>query len=437
MIAAGQNIIANRLLQPAGMGDPYIAGRQNTSSLIYDLTPEQRSQLEALRSAGYDLGDAINAVRSGTVDTLLQPKVYSPDVGSAFEDTRRWQQKYEDAISKGIDPLEIPELAEAYTAYDWAAKGEDLMSKYNAPTYESAAYQMPEEYQQFQYYTPEVAEIESVDPLASEIWGAKKSQAMEDVTNQFADIKRKTQEELIRTGRRPEQAAAVLANIEFEEQKARDRAQRALDIEEAQQKVGIAQTEQGLKAQRGEFEAGLNVGTQERQAGEGQFGYGQTWAQTQWKQAVDEANKRFGYETSLEKERYLAAQRQWIAEQEAAEQEKQWQSEYARSQDKAQTEMAKWEANKNAQIDQWNAILQGGTQAGQTAAQEATYATNLTEDERGKARDEAKKQETYTAAMQNQKPTVTKTQPTYAMPTKANQTTNIAKATTNTGVKNA
>jgi len=39
--------------------------------------------------------------------------------------------------------------------------------------------------------------------------------------------------------------------------------------------------------------------------------------------------------------------------------------------------------------------------------------------------------------MQNQKPTVTKTQPTYAMPTKANQTTNIAKATTNTGVKNA
>ena len=104
MIAAGQNVIANRMLQPGGINQPTTM----MDHVAANFTPEQQKQLQALVDSGYGYFDALRAVRSGTAEELTKPKIYSPDVKSAFEDTRRWQQKYEDAISKGIDPLEIP-----------------------------------------------------------------------------------------------------------------------------------------------------------------------------------------------------------------------------------------------------------------------------------------------------------------------------------------
>ena len=376
------------------------------------------------------------------------PLVYSPDIGGAFDKTDEWNQRYSDAISGGFDPLKVSELADSYKAYGWGdtvdpvtgevvqGKGSQLLSEYKAPTYDSAEYEMPDAYkgyeydfanqyeapdayQSFDYQMPDIEGIQSVQPMSEGIWDAQAAKANEAVTAQFGDIKQRTRDELIRTGKRPEQAAAIMANLELEEQKARQVAGRDLNIEEAKQNVGIAQTEQSLGAQRGEFSAGMDAKTQEKQAqemaqkygmdidsarykvqqeasqqqllaGEGKAANESAFAQTSWKQSVDEANKRFGYETSLEKERYLAAQKQWIAEQEAAESEKQWQSEYGRSQDQASIDMAKWQAENAAKLDEWNATLQGGTQAGQTAAQKATYDTNLTENERREGRNQTR-----------------------------------------------
>lgn len=365
---------------------------------------------------------------------------YLFDPEQAFEEPKDWLREYRRSIGK---PAKAPNLvgelqrAGTYQPYDWQSALDRVASSYtplsyDAPSYVTpTAYQRtqfdfanqyaaPSSYQAYDYRTPEIEELERVQPISDDIWNLRRTEATEDVSNRFRDIKQRARDELIRTGRRPEQTAAVMAGLDVEEDRAKREEERRIAIERAQQGVGIAQQEQQLALQRGTSQASLESETQEReaqelaktygfnidaarylvdqyrqqqqaQAGERQFAYTSDAAEAdrRYRAAVEAA--QYKYQTGTEAERYKSAMQQWAEEQKAAEAEKAWQSKYAQAQDIASARQTQWGDTQAAKIDRWNALMQG-TGASQTgAAQEATYWTNLTDKERRQANEAANK----------------------------------------------
>lgn len=335
---------------------------------------------------------------------------YMPDIRQAFEKPEAWLERYRRQVAPPT-PLRLPKLEAPYQEFPWAERGRELLSQYRPPAYETEAYRPfeytfaqqyapPERYQGYQFRLPEISELERVQPVAEDIWSARAAAAGEATGERFGDIRERTRDEIIRSGMGSEQAAAVMANLDVQEEKARRESQRDIDIARAGQAVGISQQEQQLGLQRGTAQAGLEAQTQERQAQElatrynldidaarymvqQQAGQQQlAGGERRFGQEFGLGERRYGFQTGLEEARYGASQRQWGVEQEAAEKEKAWQSRYGRSQDVAQTSMAQQQADWGRKLDYWNAVLQGSQAAAQQAAQQATYAQNLPEGER-------------------------------------------------------
>ncbi len=424
-------------------------------------------------SEGYYIGQEIKKKKaSGEIperrldengNGMYVPYAFDPTM--AFSNEEDWLQRYSDSIPGSPEPA--PDLtrdlrnAGTYKGFDWAKAGDELMGGYQppeyvaadyiaAPTYQktqysgtspyqktnfdfSDKYQPPDEYQAFGFTQPDVADVQKVQPLADSVWNAKKQDAFDAVDTRYNDIAQRTRDELIRTGKRPEQAAAVMQNLDIEREKAKREESRKLDIAQADQTVGISQKEQELGLQRGLAVAGMDTQTQENmaaelskkygyslddaryvvdqyakqqeaQAGENKSAYDASAAEDRYKfeaekgenQYANEAETKeatrqydasvneakYGYEAGTEAERYDTGMDQWFKEQQAAEAEKEWQSKYGAAQDIAQAKQTQWQDEQAAKTDQWNAIMQGAQQAGTSAAQQGTYWTNLEPGER-------------------------------------------------------
>lgn len=364
-------------------------------------------------------------------------KAYTFNAEPAFGKPDDLIDRYIASIPK--EPAKSPNLTQrledvgAYQGFDWEEAGRELKEGYKPPEYKAAEYigapdyektnydfadryQAPDDYEAFQFSQPEVDDIQSVEPMADQMWNTKKQIAQDEVGDRYKGILQRTRDEIIRTGRRPEQSAAVLSNVEFEKEKAIRDERRRLDVEQATQNVGIKQKEQELGLQRGLAVAGMDADTQERmanelaktygmsldaarymvqqnaaqqsaQAGENQAAQGFASDAAAKEYAANMGESRYGYEQGVEGARYSSAQDQWTKEQEAAEREKEWQSQYGLAQDLTQAQQSQWQADQAAKIDQWNAQMQGIGAAQTGAAQQATYWSNLEK----KERDEAKK----------------------------------------------
>lgn len=499
--------------------------------------------------------------KPGTYEQYLaeQGGMYAPDVAAAFGATDKQLKEYEADVAKAkgmAGGLRLQDLAPSYTAFDklyqplksytgvmpyeqakysfadtYAEKAPqdyektqfDFANKYQAPEeYQAAQYNFadqyapeeykaaqfdyanqyvaPEEYQAAKYNMPEIEGIEKVQPIAEDIWAGRETSEREKIAQQFADTRERVKQAAIQGQMRPEQLAAIEANLGVEESKALTGAQRDIDFERAKQGVGIAQTEQALKATRGGQQAALDIRSQElqaqemakkygldidearyrvqqqasqqtEQAGETAKAYGLNIANQQFKTQqvaaqqeaqAQEMAKKYGldidaarytvqqqaaqeeaqakenqakYGLDLQSAKELATQQaaqqtaqagelkagqEWAKgeratamgveqaqrEAEAAEREKQWQSEYTKSQDVNQQDMAEWQAKNAAYMDYLNAKLQAEQAASQTAAQKGTIWSNMNQQQQearatemggwktGKAQYEASKPQT-------------------------------------------
>ena len=390
---------------------------------------------------------------------VQRPLDYAPDIGGVFGGSEQQLADYYRSLNR---PGQLEDLqsylreAGTYQPYQFEAieSGEPTYQQqqyeqmgytpyqdYQQTEYDlMGQYQAPEAYNPYQYTAPEIGELERVSPLASEIWGAKRTEAKEGVAQQYGDIRDRMREEAIRSRGRPEQLAALEASLGIEESKAQRDEARKLAIAEAEQGVGIAQQEQQLALQRGMRQAEFGSEMQERQArelaqtygmdldaarymvdqyakqqqlqaGESQYGYQTGAEQSRLGQEFEQGERRFGHEQALGEGRYAfeterdramreQAMQQWLQEQTATEEEKAYQSRYAQGQDLAQTGLTQYQAQNAADLDYANALLQGQQAQTGIAAQEATYWTNLNQQER-----DARRREQQAWAQQQQTPT--------------------------------
>lgn len=295
-------------------------------------------------------------------------------------------------------------------------------------------YQAPEEYQAFQYQTPEIADIQNVQGMSDALWDTQAAGQREKIGQQFADTEAKMKQAAIQTQARPEQMAALLANQGIEQSKAQTAAQNALDVQRAQQNIGLASTMQALQAQRGTQQAQLEAANQEAQAQELAKKYGldvdaarYIVAQKTEEQTAQQGEERF--KTGLEQQK---------RETEQSERQKAYESQYGLAQDVAQAKMADWQAKNAAALDAANARLQGQQAASQNAAQQATYQSNMTPE--GRAAEQQNKGKYTTAWQQSNKDNAAKQQATSSarsgatpMPT-SGSSISINKAAANTAL---
>jgi hypothetical protein len=369
----------------------------------------------------------------------VAPKMFaSPEVGQAFETSQNWLDVYGENIPQYTPLGDLSaglERVGAYKEFDWQPIDYERQSyeetpftyaeSYQAPEAYQAAqfdftgkYQPPEAYQATQYQMPEIADIERLQPSQDEFWAGREASEREKTAQRFADTRERIKESAVQGGARPEQMAAIEANLGIEENKAQTEALRNLDIERAREKLQIGQQEQQLAAGKATTQAGMDLQTQElaaqemakkygldienarylvqqdvaqqqAQAGEASKKYGFDVEAAQFKtgltkaeQEAQSAEKKYGFEAERGEERFGAGLSQYEQEQKAAEKQKAYESKYGLAQDVAQTDLAKWQAEQQAKYDRANAILQGEQAASQTAAQLGTYETNLTPEER-------------------------------------------------------
>jgi len=352
---------------------------------------------------------------------------YAFDPTTAFGGSQDWLNRYSAAIPAEATPA--PDLQQyinavgPYQCFYWATAGAELLNNYKAPTYQTPdyvaanpyqktnynfadSYQAPSAYQSFNFHDPNVDDVQSVQPISDQIYEEERTRGKEDISNRYKDIASQARDELIRTGKRPEQSASVLANIAMKADEEKRANERDLAISRAQQDVGIAQNEQGLKLQRGLAVAGMDQQTQESmaqelaktygmsvdaarymvqqqqaqqtaQAGENQYAYGTDATEAARKTGFNTEESQYGYSAATDAARYQSALEQWTKEQEAANAQQVWQSQYGQAQDQTQTALSQWQAGQAAKIDQANMLMQGTGAAQTGAAQQATYWTNL------------------------------------------------------------
>ena len=327
-------------------------------------------------------------------------------------------KSYLKSLSK-YKPEDVGDVAEdlrnvgAYQGFDW----QNPLSGYNLPTYTAlSGYERPE-YERTDFSDPTLDEIESVSPLADELYEGQIAKAKEGIARGYKDTKQQVLDEVTRNKSRGKQAAALLANLGV--QQSRDERESARDIgfEQAKEKLGLAQTEQQLNASRSSELANLLLQAQQAQAGErgqaAQFGQSQ--------QEYEQAQKQYEYEQGLDSTKYQAGIDQYLQEQKAAEEQAKYQSAYAYAQDLGQAKLNRYDTNRAANMDYLNARLQGQQAAAQRFSQGATYTTNLTEKERkGMTEDknywsDVSPYSTYTST-KNPYSTMTSTNSSYNMP---------------------
>ena len=325
---------------------------------------------------------------------------FAPDLGSAWERAQQALGRYEYALPGG--PQQITGLEEGlqavgpYQQFDWQ------LPDYAAPTYTPYEYDVPR--QETQFATPDIAGVQDISGTPGQIWDARRAATRESVDKQYDDVEAAMLDELRRTRSRPEQAAALLANLAEQREAAQTRAGLGIDVEQSGQTVDIAKGTQSLEANRAIQQAGLEQQTQSMTAQERE-----ALAQfllSQQKLQGDEG--RYAYQEAKEGARFDTGLQQWLQEQQAQEGKAAYESEYGLAQDVAQSQMEQFGANQASAMDYYNALLQGQQAATQGFSQAATYYTNLPEGEQKKA-------QTYQPQQPAQQPPkLTSTAPAYS-----------------------
>ena len=279
--------------------------------------------------------------------------VYAPDLNAAYG---RSDQALDDYFASIKAPKSVGDLTSdlkkvgAYDGFDWSNPADS----YNAPTFQNNV--------DMERTSFDVADIE---PMAGEIYQNKIGQSKKRVSKQFQDARSQVLDEVYRNRNRPEQAAALLAEMGVQEAEQAQEAEQNILSEQAQQKLGLADSTRNLKLQAAQSAA------QERGTA------------ASFKQAQDQ----YAYEQALAGEQFKTGLNQWFQEQQAAEEQAKYQSAYSYAQDLGQAKLNQYETDRAADMDYYNAKLQGQQAAAQQFAQASTYTTNLSEDERSKARE--------------------------------------------------
>lgn len=274
--------------------------------------------------------------------------VYSPDVEGAFGYSGG---KLDDYFSTLEKPQDVPSLTGRledvnYNKWDWQ------LPEYQAAQREGTTYSQPQ-----------IDDLERVGQMVDQQYMGQESKQFEQIGKDYGDVEKQMQQELLLGRSRPEQAAALMANLGMQESSARQAAQRDIGFEQASQNINIGQTEQALAQQRSQQLAQLGLTAEQLQ----------------------QMERQQAYESAEDQSRYGAGMDQWLQEQRAAEEQSQTMFDYGKAQDLTQAELQQYETQRTADLDYSNAMLQGQQAASQQAGQLGTYHTNLTEDERKKS----------------------------------------------------
>jgi hypothetical protein len=298
---------------------------------------------------------------------------YAPDVKGNFEGAEVALDKYYGALEK---PEELTGLGDRigadgmlYKGYNWGIPEDYELPSYNQYDYSNLGMERTD------FGTPEIDALSKVNPMAEGIYGGQKAAAREGVMKQYSDLASQVEEEVRRNQTRPEQAAALLQELGIQKNKALTESDKSIDFESAQQQLDIAKKEQELGLTRSTTQEGLEQQALSNQAGERSTAanYAKDTAQL----AAGEG--QFGYQQDVANKQYKTGMDVWLQEQKAAEAEKEYQSKYGQAQDLTSLDAQEWEANRSADMDYYNALMQGSQAATGLASQTGTYMTNLPE----------------------------------------------------------
>lgn len=329
--------------------------------------------------------DPINdAPNQNKASSLLAPEpttnISSQEVKQGFQKAGEGITKYEESLAPLQEMVLKEDLSKGiagteYTPFDWQ-KPEYTPVDYQKTDYTFAdEYQSPEAYQAAQYTMPDLKTI------SDDLWAGQEAASRERVAQQYGDTRERMREELLRNPGRAEQAAALMATIGEQEAAAQTAAQRDLAFGRAQSELGVNQAQAQLKLQAEEAQAREMANKYGLDIDAARYLVQQNAAQ----QAAQAAENQFATTYGQGEARYQTGLEQALQEQKAAEAQKAYQAEYGQQQDLAQMKLAQNEAQRAAQLDYANAMLQAQQAQSQQAAQQATYQTNLTEGERNKA----------------------------------------------------
>lgn len=337
---------------------------------------------DPIRQAYFDeSGNSLNPFKHKGAEGINDAnKVYAPDLEKSFDISRGALYDYLASTSEPFEKLEglDSEIKKVgpYQAFDW-----------KIPDYEYKDYEVLQGYERpelerTQFSGPQIRDVEDLEPIAEGLYDARMAEGRERTSQQFADTRQRMMDELRRSRSRPEQAAALLAQLGRDEETAQTRNENAVRFQQGQEKLGLAQRAQELGINRDVQASGLNLQTQQSQADERSRAAQQLLANQQFEQG----ERRYGYEQDIAKDKFDLGMQQWLQEQQANERAKAYDSRYGMAQDMTELRKGEWEANRAAHYDHLNAKLQGQNAATNQASQAATYYTNLSQGERKDAR---------------------------------------------------
>jgi len=306
--------------------------------------------------------------------TTAKDTTWAPDIQGSFEGATQALDQYYGALKPPEQLTGLGQRIEdvgTYQGYDWQIpEGAELPQYQKFTGYDQLAMERTD------FGAPEIEAIKEVSPIAEDIYGAQKTASAEGIRAQYAGLRQQIEDEVARNQTRPEQAAALLANLGIEENKAIASANSDIGYQEAQSKLGLEQKEQELGLTRSTAQEGLEQQALASQAGERQ-------AAAQYAKDIEAAKAaegQYAYQQDVSKSQYDTGLQTWLQEQQAAEAEKEYQSKYGQAQDLTSLQAQEWEANQAGQYDYLNALLQGQQAATGLASQAGTYMTNLPED---------------------------------------------------------
>lgn len=270
-------------------------------------------------------------------------------------------------------------------------------SKYEAQRYDpyqydintdyASMYNAPDAYEAFQFDTPEIAGLERVTPLSQEMYQGQQEQAKKNIARQFGDAESMIQQSVAASQTRPEQVAALMAQLGVDRSSALTEAQQDIAFEQANQELGIAQQEQALEAQRASQQANMAQTTQESQAQElaAKYGYdiddarylvelGQKTAEDEFAvQGAKAEEGRYGYESNVDQDRYVNDLYQSYEANKANEGMNAYESQKELATDLLDIDKYGYEAKAGSRYDEANLATQTGSAAGEQFATGTNY----------------------------------------------------------------
>lgn len=263
--------------------------------------------------------------------------VWAPNLGATYDYGQQALDDYFRSLKLPTGPEDYTQRLESvgpYQGFDWTNPEE----YYSGPAPYSAG---------------QFSDVPDLMASAKGQYEGQRAAQREGIAGQFKDVRSQIEEELARGNRRPEQAAALLANLGNQQVQQTQSAMRDIDFQQMQNEQQLQQTQYQLQQQQEAAQMGEN---------------------------------QYAYQQSLDDARFRAGLQQYYQEQKAAEEQSKYQSQYGLAQDVSSLGLQQYDVGRAADYDYYNALLQGQQAASQQFSQAGTYTTNLSEGERANAR---------------------------------------------------